>query len=161
MSEAVLFLDVDGVLNHVETFMARKTDMLAVECVACLDRLVEATCCKIVLSSAWRGMPGLEARLRRRGVLKHRIKGEWRTPRLGRVQDGSGWVSAQRGDEIADWLSRHPEVTAYAIVDDESDMRPEQMPFFVQTDFHKGGLLSEHVDRLTAILAPSNPEPGQ
>jgi hypothetical protein len=32
-----------------------------------------------------------------------------------------------RGEEIKAWLHQHPEVTRYAIVDDDSDMLPEQV----------------------------------
>ena len=43
---------------------------------------------------------------------------------------------------------------AGAIVDDDSDMLPEQRPMFVQTDYVEG-LLPEHVDRLALILDAS------
>ena len=39
-----------------------------------------------------------------------------------------------RGDEIKDWLNKHPEVEDYAILDDDSDMLPEQFMKFHHTD---------------------------
>jgi hypothetical protein len=39
-----------------------------------------------------------------------------------------------RGDEIKDWLDAHPEVTDYAILDDDSDMLPEQFVKFHHCD---------------------------
>ena len=39
-----------------------------------------------------------------------------------------------RGDEIKDWLDKHPEVTDYAILDDDSDMLPEQFVKFHHCD---------------------------
>ena len=39
-----------------------------------------------------------------------------------------------RGDEIKDWLDKHPEVEDYAILDDDSDMLPEQFMKFHHTD---------------------------
>lgn len=39
-----------------------------------------------------------------------------------------------RGDEIKDWLDKHPEVEDYAILDDDSDMLPEQFMKFHHCD---------------------------
>jgi len=39
-----------------------------------------------------------------------------------------------RGEEIKDWLDNHPEVVDYAILDDDSDMLPEQMKKFHHCD---------------------------
>lgn len=39
-----------------------------------------------------------------------------------------------RGEEIKDWLDTHPEVTDYAILDDDSDMLEEQMSSFHHCD---------------------------
>jgi hypothetical protein len=39
-----------------------------------------------------------------------------------------------RGDEIQDWLNNHPEVEDYAILDDDSDMLPEQFAKFHHSD---------------------------
>lgn len=43
-----------------------------------------------------------------------------------------------RGDEIKDWLDQHKEVKKYAIIDDDSDMLPEQMSSFFKTDTYCG-----------------------
>lgn len=143
----VLFLDIDGVLNHEATFLALdRNDMIAPECVKRLFALIERTGAKIVLSSSWRGIPDLEERLERAGVMAHVIS---RTPKL------SGDAYKCRGSEIEDWLNSNPSPpTHYAIVDDDSDMLPGQLSNFVQTDFRKGGLLDEHCERIAAILAP-------
>lgn len=143
---AILFLDVDGVLNHEETFRSRREDMIAPECAERLFRLLKSTGAKVVLSSSWRGMDHLEARLERAGVMAHVIG---RTPHKNTNE-------MTRGHEIAEWLRKHPaelgENGRFAIVDDDSDMLPEHKPVFVQTDFRKGGLLDKHCDRLAAIL---------
>jgi hypothetical protein len=39
----------------------------------------------------------------------------------------------QRGKEIDEWLSFHPDVTHYVILDDDEDMEPHQMDNFVKT----------------------------
>jgi len=147
----VLFLDVDGVLNNEAAFLRRQKDDLDPDCLKRFFELVERTGCTVVLSSSWRNLTHCEERLERNGVTKTFHPSDGRTPRLNTVQKNGIWISRIRGDEIHDWLARHPEVSIYAIVDDESDMRPEQEAFFVQTDF-KTGLTDKHVERLVAIL---------
>lgn len=39
-----------------------------------------------------------------------------------------------RGEEIQDWLDKHPEVEDYVILDDDSDMLPEQFAKFHHSD---------------------------
>lgn len=150
----VLFLDVDGVLNNIGVFRDKRFGPIPLdhECIRRLHDVVRATGCKIVLSSAWRGAPDLERKLAGDMVWKvFRTLGTKRTN--PRHKDGSTkrlWT--KRGEEIAEWLSRHPEVERYAIVDDDSDMLPEQMPFFVQTSAETGGLKKRHANRLIKLL---------
>lgn len=124
----VLFLDIDGVLNCHRTAIAfggiphttarngrARLDEVAIRLIGGIVRRAGAV---IVLSSTWR---------------KH---ADW--PDYGPaldlpIVDRTPSCSGCRGDEIAKWLSEHPEVEAYAIVDDDSDMLPEQKPYFVHT----------------------------
>lgn len=153
----VLFLDVDGVLNNEDAFIRRRKELgPAPVCPICCGRLldlVRAVDCKIVLSSAWRGIPHLEEKLRAAGVLEFSHDDPRTVVLETQILPSGVLIGADtlRGREIAEWLSRHPEVTRYAIVDDDSDMLPEQLPFFVHTTF-KTGLLDEHVAGLRAIL---------
>lgn len=96
----------------------------------------------IVVSSTWRFTMGDAIRdfIGRSG----RLHNEWRT-----VQLASGF----RGDEVQAWLSDHPEVTQYAIVDDDSDFTEEQKRRLVQTKFESmGGLHSKHIPLLRDLL---------
>lgn len=147
-----LFLDVDGVLNHRGVFVpSNGASPLCEKCVERLADLVERTAASVVLSSTWR-LGGERSshvhKLKDAGVLD-RAHDDWRTKELP-LDDDTPW-RFRRGGEIAEWLSRHPEVTSYAIVDDDSDMLPEQFPFFVQTTFD-AGLQDEHVERIVSIL---------
>jgi hypothetical protein len=144
---SILFLDVDGVLNNEAIFASREYGPAPICPERCtrLLRMVDDIGCRIVLSSSWRGIPSLERKLRAAGILRRAHK-HWKTPHLLDADEN------RRGREIALWLSRHPEVTRYAIVDDESDILPEQVPYLVKTSF-KTGLLDKHVARLTAILS--------
>ena len=56
-----------------------------------------------------------------------------------------------RGHEIQEWLDKHPEVTRYAILDDDSDMLPEQMPNFFKTTF-QNGLIEDIAKKVTEHL---------
>jgi len=159
-ASAILFLDVDGVLNNEAVFRDRRFGYLPIDCL-CVERLhrvVQETDCRIVLSSAWRGGDWHERKLEAEFVFECYF-GE--LPYAERINvrhsdKSTKRLAGNRGGEIAEWLSRHPEVTQYAIVDDDGDMLPEQMPYFVQTSFD-AGLKDEHVARLTALLAPSRP----
>ena len=142
----VLFLDVDGVLNSHRSAIAygampwahelpdvSKFDHVAV---GLIRGIAIASGAFIVLSSAWRtcsnwGMLGPALRL---PIMD-------RTPRL----------LGPRGKEIAAWLADHPAVTQYAIVDDDPDMLPEQMPYFVKTHMHNG-LTWQDAERLAELL---------
>jgi hypothetical protein len=130
-----LFLDVDGVLNCHRTALAsggtshphnyaERREMFDWTAIALLRGLCAAGDIKIVLSSAWRlgmtkedlasfaeflGLPIIDA-----------TTTDWRPHQ-------------RRGHEIKAWLDEHVECTHYAIVDDDSDMLPEQKPYFAQT----------------------------
>jgi hypothetical protein len=52
-----------------------------------------------------------------------------------------------RGEEIQDWLDNHPEVEDYAILDDDSDMLPEQFSKFHHCD-PWFGLTPNHLYRI-------------
>ncbi|SFM96894.1 HAD domain-containing protein [Methylobacterium pseudosasicola] len=146
----ILFLDVDGVLNCKRTFTERGEPLWRVDAdkVGLLNEVAKRTGCRVVVSSTWRkgkdrGPEGCRAILRARGV-RVPFARVWRTPNS---RDGI------RGGEIAEWLLRHGS-PSYAIVDDDSDMLPEQMPRFVKTTFEQG-LTREHADRLIALLSAS------
>lgn len=154
-----LFLDIDGVLNNVSVFKDRRFGPLPIDhdCVERLHRIVREAHCQIVLSSSWRGMECQERKLTGDMVFEVYMSGALGDDPVDvRHEDGSTvrlWGNDYngRGSEIAEWLSRHPEVTRYAIVDDDSDMLPEQMPFFVQTSFETG-MTDEHAAKLIEIL---------
>lgn len=149
---SVLFLDVDGVLNHRAIFQpSRSGSPLCPTAIRRLRGVVSVTGCRVVLSSTWRVLPHHVEQLRAAGGFPS-PHDDWRTIEMPlEVRNGIVVTIHQRGDEIAEWLSRHPEVERYAIVDDDSDMLPHQLPFFVQTSFDTG-LLDEHAARLVAIL---------
>lgn len=122
----ILFLDADGVVNCQSTFVSA-TDGWAVDPYMALlvDRIKEATGCKVVLSSSWRNA------LLGRQMFKEKVTDfiDW-TP--GATQYNN------RGEEIQAWLDKHPEVDRYAIIDDDPHMLDSQSPNFFKTSFLTG-----------------------
>lgn len=118
----IIFLDIDGVLNvypqgrdkYGSTFHTHFEDNL--------QEIIDKTNAKIVISSTWRysGLKVMQNMWRDRGL-------------AGEVIDITPIEpNGIRGDEIAYWL-QHNQVDTYVIIDDDSDMLPEQMPYFVRT----------------------------
>lgn len=142
----VLFLDIDGVLNSRRSVVAFKgfphsfdgddRDRFDWTAVALIRRLCEDVGASIVLSSSWR--------------ILHPVD-ECANGLDLPIFDRTPSLSGCRGMEINAWLAEHPEVTTYAIVDDNSDMLPEQKRYYVQTS-ELNGLSIENWADLKRIL---------
>jgi hypothetical protein len=142
----VLFLDIDGVLNSQRTVVACKgfphsfdghdRDKFDWIAVGLIRKLCDETGASICLSSSWRIIHSV-----------HECANALDLP----IFDRTPSLNGPRGMEINAWLSEHPEVTTYAIVDDLSDMLPDQLPNFVQTS-EKNGLSIENWADLKRIL---------
>lgn len=139
----IVFLDIDGVLNHVGTpfdatpWRHEPGEFLRVpiapECMARLNALTDATGARIVISSSWRlfaRWQDLGPALARYGMIGEVI-GE--TPDLvndqpwldaWRARNGGpfAYERLERGWEIAEWMVRNPGVESFVILDDCSDM---------------------------------------
>lgn len=136
----VLFLDIDGVLNSFDNMYAlgavsyhngpndrdKYGHTFDERCVRWLRVLIKETNAKIVISSAWR-IAGLE--VMKKMWEDRNLPGEVIdiTPESYDINDDS------RGREIQMWLDKN-EVESYCILDDDPDMLPEQMKYFVQTN---------------------------
>lgn len=141
----VLFLDIDGVLNSTRSAVAHDgfphlltpdhMQMFDICAVGLVRKLCEETGAAVVISSSWR--------------VFHNHQDIGKALKLP-VIDATPRLHAIRGEEIKAWLEANS-VTKYAIVDDDSDMLPEQMPFFVKTDV-KNGLLWDDYERLLHLL---------
>lgn len=138
----ILFLDVDGVLNThdrggIYTLTKSKLRLL--------EHVVRSTDCKIVLSSTWRLFHHAQVKLKR--ALAYRGITIYSTTTVDIFKN-----KQCRGDEIELWLSTcSDDITAYAIVDDDNDMLPNQQSRFVQTN-GLVGLTSEHCEKLITLL---------
>jgi hypothetical protein len=112
----VIFLDIDGVLNCAKTSNPRKLPYIVdKKLLARLKRLLERTGAKVVLSSTWRYDPA--------GIFSAK---HWGIPFIDVIPDRP---KRPRRDEILEWLSKHPRVKRYAVIDDEDD-ELDDLPLF-------------------------------
>ena len=134
----VVFLDIDGVLNDAATIMESEKDLPTKDHLDCLKTIIDATDAKIILSSTWRLFPGA----------RNDVKNALRNVGLEFIDKTK--ELRDRASEIQEWLSRHPEVEKFVILDDEeiSGKFPNNL---VQTTFYRG-LLPEHAEKAIKIL---------
>jgi hypothetical protein len=119
MCEAVIFTDIDGVYN---TPAIRSLGKWAVEMdlVRAVADIANKRGARVVVTSSWRYDQPEAMR-----DIAFPFHDDWRT---------TARPDKVRGEEIREWLGRHPEVTRYAILDDWADFLPDQMPHLIHTD---------------------------
>ena len=125
----VIFLDIDGVLDCEKTVTPRKFPYVVDrKLLARLNKLLDRTGAKVVLSSTWRCDPV--------GLLAAKY---WGVPFVDTCPDKP---KSPRSKEILFWLSLHPRVNRFAVVDDENDGL-DDLPLFQPSS--KTGLSPEIV----------------
>ena len=130
----VLFLDIDGVLNH-------GSGPIVAEKAAMLNQLKDN--CKFVISSDWRymGLENVINQLRSAGF-------------EGDIIDSTSTDFNSRAYQIKEWLDNNPYVTKFAIVDDNSlgvCDNFDYYPFLIKTN-HRVGITQESIDQIMGIL---------
>ena len=139
----ILFLDVDGVLNHKgtkERVVTKHGSFISLDAMLVKrlqDWLRDHPDVKIVLSSSWREDTLYDGAFTR---ALHDAGINWisETPRIGR-----------RGVEIAAWLDQN-DCSRWAILDDDGDMHPVGK-FHAQTSA-KRGLEDKHLKKIAEWL---------
>lgn len=137
-----------------------------------LKHIVDETGAKIVLSSSWRVLPTNVKKLSKK--LKeynleifdktcHNVTVE-KAVELGcditksyygleTYHGGKRTILSDRGIEITEWLSRHPDVESYVILDDDiEDIEPFHPNNYVKTEFYGYGLTMELANKAIDIL---------
>jgi hypothetical protein len=95
-----------------------------------LVEFVKETECKICVSSCWKN--------------HFKNTAEWDTAfnLLGFPENTFVGITGERrtlrGTEIKEWMDKNQPIEKYAIIDDDSDMLPEQMDSFFKTDNYYG-----------------------
>ncbi len=145
----ILFLDIDGVLNFRMFFKNSPfpgfLDFERVDpsLIAILNKVIEQTQAKVVISSSWRldhSIEELQSFLSNFGFIGEIID---RTPAFT-------FKGKRRGDEINFWLNNNEPVESFVIIDDSSDMT-NLMDHLVQTSFETG-ITEENAQEAIRIL---------
>jgi hypothetical protein len=118
-------LDVDGVLNSAErpAWTDNVNGLYGIDPVLTerLARVLLATGAQVVVSSSWRIGGIAEGSLFRKAMVAADPSGVVLRSVIAATPI-SYEARRVRGDEIQEWLDENPDVTAFAIVDDNSDM---------------------------------------
>lgn len=149
----VIFLDIDGVLNHQKHYewlietdeptpLQRTYPYTELNPKSCqlLNEIIKETGAEIVVSSSWR-LDG-----------ENRLNYLFKYFGLPRIYDITPCLNTARGIEIGAWLAAHPEVIDYVILDDDEDMNVEQIPFFIKTNPYEDGSNEDVKERAIQIL---------
>jgi HAD domain in Swiss Army Knife RNA repair proteins len=132
----VIFLDIDGVLNCKSTPNPRKFPYIVD--LGLLERfkgLIDRAGAQVVLLSTWRHDPA--------GLFSAKHLG---VPFADVIPD---MPECPRRDEVLAWLADHPEVTRFAIIDDQDD-ELDELPVFQPSS--KTGITDEIVRGAAAYL---------
>ena len=137
----VLFLDIDGVVNCSKTAQRHRGYVGIDPYMAFLvGKIFLATDAKMVLSSTWRLWDESRLEVSRQVYEIYDVTDDLHT----------NW----RGKEVRKWLEEHPEVTRYAILDDNADFYPDQKPNFFKTTWEQGiteEIAQKVIDHLNAV----------
>jgi hypothetical protein len=153
----IIFLDMDGVLCTTRAHYAQGylnmpnhgfMDALDREGIGMLNKFnAEHPDVIYVLSSTWRKhhtKKEMEEWLKDKYGWNGKFHDDWRT-------DDGGPI---RGNEIQRWLDKH-QVDNYLILDDSSDMLPEQQYHFIHTDDYNG-ISFENYEHMEKVFADGN-----
>lgn len=147
----LLFLDIDGVLNTHDIRHRVGSCSIHPDKVKILNRVIDSTNCKLVLTSAWRWLVhrkemtlrGFDWLMRSHGLYADSIHGITRMESVGNPNDDRGYL-------IIEYLRDHTP-KKYCVVDDLDLSITVCGHPFVKTN-SEVGLLDDHADRIIAIL---------
>ncbi len=151
----LIFLDVDGVLNGHEFQPGAQSNLIRPDCVARLNRILDATGAKLVISSAWRYMIhggemtplGFEYMLRTHGLPAGCVVGF----------TAKDEAILLRGDQIRGWIDRNGyDYDSWLVIDDLTVGMERVSHRQIVTDGTKG-LQDDDVERAIEMLSEVQP----
>ena len=164
----VIFLDIDGVLNHC----GYQNEIVDPKKIILLKKLVKLTNAKIVLSSSWRRKYDKDGNLVDDTSYKI-IKKILKKYDLEIYSEIENYVSNEvisneitindilnsdtddndRAIYIVKWLNNHPEVTSFVILDDFGGWEKYHLTkYVIRTNYWDGGLKETHINKAINIL---------
>ncbi len=164
----VIFLDIDGVLNH----SGYQDDIVDPKKIILLKKLVKLTGAKIVLSSSWRRKYDKNGNMIDDTSYKI-IQKLLKNYNLEIYSEIENYVSEEiieneinvndilntnnddndRAIYIVKWLKKHPEVTSFVIFDDFGGWTKYNLTDnVIQTSYWDGGLKDNHINKAINIL---------
>ena len=159
----LIFLDVDGVLNHSGCKVLTPSGYYFVEedKLALLREIVDATGAEIVLSSSWRKgyyeyAAGHLTDDAKDYLLLEETLADHGMPIIGYTPMHD---TAYRGTEIVAWLKEHTEldVEGILILDDDKDMKPLDS-FLIRTSFFSGLTQKQAAQAVSLLLGDEYPK---
>lgn len=145
----VIFLDFDGVLNSAKYLAACGEFGVVIDParMVFLKRIVDATAAKIVLTTSWREYwsAGTE------DPTGKKIREIFRSYDL-QIFDKTPMLHTRREEEIRAWLTGHPEVENFVVLDDRLLGGDFLSGHFVKTSNHFDGLDAEDAEKAISIL---------
>ncbi len=150
----IVFVDIDGVLNSHIYYMHKseqegnidKTRLIL------LKELVDKTGAEIVLSSSWR--TNWEKDPERCNPAGKEINDAFNGAGLfiyDKTPEFDGYT--ERANEVKAWLSEHPDVESFVILDDDGFGWGDLSDNFIKTSAFMGlGLSEEHIRKAEIIL---------
>ncbi len=112
MTQAILFLDIDGVIATSRAKLATGS-LIDPVAVGILRKIVFSTGCRIVVTSTWRSSADTCQNL----FTSHGLQDALWSP-IGKQQGDWCIADGPRGMAIRAWLDAHPDITDWAILDD-------------------------------------------
>lgn len=128
----ILFLDIDGVMNNDELLSIHGWNAIGELQLDRLKHIVESTKAKIVLSSSWRLSDDTKTLVQEALATKNLELID------ATIEIRKKHSIVRRSEEILEWLTRHPEVVKFAILDDDSDAGFGIESHFFKTEFFEG-----------------------
>lgn len=151
MCKKVIFLDIDGVLNSISYDRVRGDDdgNIDVTRLPLVKHIIDETGAKVVLSTSWRKHWDPDEEKRDAiGMELHKVFSDGGIELLDKTP-----VYGERHDEIVSWLTAHPEIERFVIIDDAFSGWEELSPNLVRTNHRIGrGLEMRHVEEAVRIL---------
>lgn len=143
---SIIFLDVDGVLNH-----SKSNDAIEDECLLNLSDIVKKTNSLIILVSSWKSGWFKKDKLRQdedANYLDEKLKAVGLT-----IFDKSSRYASGRTIEVIDWIMKL-NALSFAILDDDIGHYTGTAleSHLIRTDYYCGGLTSEKAEAAVELL---------